>query len=141
MKANEKTAGETAKAARVRRYVEKAAIIKERAQGANEHEARELYLASLNTSEMYHSHVWPVIKGLARHMSRGEYSEAGAVVAWSNAAELLARAYCRIYCGAGVRVADVFCVADRCAVAVMLADSERENVEFEAKAKVGRRAE
>jgi hypothetical protein len=127
-----KKAAEAATAARVRRYEEKAAQIRTRAKEANEHEANELYLAALNTSEMYNAHVWPTIKALSRHMRRGNYSEAGAVVMWRYAVDNLARAYCRIYCGAGVKIGDVFSVSDRCAVAVMLADSELETVASEA---------
>jgi hypothetical protein len=133
MKQNEKAAGKTANdGARVRRYEEKAAQIRARAKEANEHEANELYLAALNTSEMYNAHVLPTVKALSRHMRRGNYSEAGAVVMWRYAVDNLARAYCRIYCGAGVKIGDVFSVADRCAVAAMLADSERETVASEA---------
>jgi len=134
MIAKNMTAGETAtgSGARVRSYEEKAAQIRERAKEANEHNANELYLAALNTSEMYDAHVLPTVKALARHMRRGNYSDAGAVVMWRYAVDNLARAYCRIYCGAGVKIVDVFSVADRCAVAVMLADNERETVASEA---------
>ena len=118
--------------ARLRRYEEKAAQIRSRAKEANEHEANELYLAALNTSEMYDAHVRQTVKALSRHMRRGNYSEAGAVVMWRYAVDNLARAYCRIYCGEGVKIGDVFSVADRCAVAVMLADSKRETVASEA---------
>lgn len=123
-----KKAAEAASGARVRSYEEKAAQIRTRAKEANEHEANELYLSALNTREMYDAHVLPTVKALSRHMKRGNYSEAGAVVGWRYAVDNLARAYCRIYCGAGVKIGDVFSVADRCAVAVMLADSERETV-------------
>lgn len=129
---NEKKAAEAASGARARRYEEKAAQIRMRAAGANEHNARELYLAALNTSEMYHAHVLPTVKTLLRHMRRGNYSDAGAVVMWRYAVDSLAQAYCRIYCGEGVKIGDVFSVADRCAVAVMLADGERETVAGEA---------
>jgi len=134
MKATNETAGETAtgNGARARRYEEKAAQIRMRAAGANEHNARELYLAALNTSEMYDAHVLPTVRALSRHMRRGNYSDSSAVVMWRYAVDNLARAYCRIYCGAGVKIGDVFSVADRCAVAVMLADSERETVADEA---------
>ena len=134
MNAEKKTAGKTAAAgqtatgAGASRYEAKAAAIRERAKEANEHEARELYIVSINTSEIYKSVVEPTINSLKRHAKRGKYSDAGAVVAWRNAADNLARVYCRIYAGRDVKPCDVFSVADRCAVAVMLSDSERETV-------------
>ena len=132
MKAENRTAGQTAKAgAGASKYEAKAAVIRKRAKDANEHEARELYLASLNTSELYKGVVEPTINTLKRHAKRGEYSDAGAVVAWRNATDNLARIYCRIYAGRDVKPCDVFSVADRCAVAVMLADSEKETVFFD----------
>jgi hypothetical protein len=111
-------------------YEERAAIIRERAKDANEHNARELELCALNTHEMYFAVIDPTIKSLRRHVRRGKYSEAAALVAWKNAADRAARLYMSIYGGKGQRVGDVFSVADRSAVAVDLCETEAENVFF-----------
>ena len=120
-----------------RDYQSRAGIIEERAKDANEHNARELYLAALNTSEMYKAAVEPTVAALRRHARRGEYSEEGALVAWRNAADRLAHIYCRIYAGQDVVPGAVFSPADRCSVAVQLAHSERETVFFGLASKEG----
>ena len=109
-------------------HAERAAIIRERAKEANEHNARELELCTLNTSEIYFAVITPTIDSLRRHAKRGKYSEAAALVAWKNAADKAARLYMSIYGGKGQLVGDVFSVADRCAVAVTLCETEAENV-------------
>lgn len=111
-------------------YEERAAIIRDRAKEANEHNARELELCAQNTREIYFAVITPTIASLRRHAKRGKYSEAAALVAWKNAADKAARLYMGIYGGKGQRVGDVFSVADRCAVAVTLCESEAENVFF-----------
>ena len=111
-------------------YEERAAIIRERAKAAKEHNARELELCAMNTSEIYFAAIDPTIHSLRRHAGSGKYSEAAALVAWKNAADKAARLYMSIYGGKGQRVGDVFSVADRCAVAVTLAETEAENVFF-----------
>jgi hypothetical protein len=111
-------------------HEERAVIIRERAKEANEHNARELELCAQNTSEIYFAVITPTIASLRRHAKRGKYSEAAALVAWKNAADNAARLYMSIYCGKGERVGDVFSVADRCAVAVTLCETEAENVFF-----------
>ena len=108
-------------------HEERAAIVRERANFANEQNARELELCAMNTSEIYFAVIEPTINSLRRHAKRGKYSEAAALVAWKNVADKAARLYMSIY---GQRVGDVFSVADRCAVAVTLCETEAENVFF-----------
>lgn len=111
-------------------YEERAAIIRERAKEANEHNARELELCAMNTSEIYFAVITPTIDSLRRHARRGKFSEAAALVAWKTAADKAARLYMSIYGGKGQLVGDVFSVADRCAVAVTLCETEAEAVFF-----------
>lgn len=109
-------------------YTERAAIIRERAKEANEHNARELELCAQNTSDIYFAVIDPTIASLRRHAKRGKYSEAAALVAGSAQPTTPPRLYMSIYGGKGQRVGDVFSVADRCAVAVTLCEAEAENV-------------
>ena len=133
------TAGKTAMTTtRAARYQERAAQITTRAAEANEHNARELYLAAVNTREIYDRVIVPTTTALVRHIRRGDYTKDGAIIAWRNAADAAARMYCAIYCGTGVRVDSVFGVADRCACALELVGQEREAAEFEAARAEGR---
>lgn len=105
------------------RHEERAAYIRERAKQANEHNARELYFYALNTSGVYFGVIVPTINSLRRHVKRGNYSEAAALVAWQHVADKAAKLYISDYGGA-------FIVADRCAAAVALCEAETECVFF-----------
>lgn len=105
--------------------------IAEKAKDANMDEARELHLYALNTSEPYHALVEPTNAALARHAKRGRYDMERAVVAWKRVADEMAKRYAREYAGRD-EWNTVFSVADRCAVAISLEESERENVFWKA---------
>ena len=102
-------------------HAERAASIRERAKQANKHNARELYLYALNTSVVYNAVIIPTINSLRRHVKRGDYSEAAALIAWQHVADKAARLYISDYGGA-------FSVADRCAAAVALCEAESEDI-------------
>ena len=102
--------------------------IRTRAKDANEYEARELYLYSLNTAEPYHKMVEPTISSLRRHAKRGDYDSDSALLLWKRVADYMAKEYCRMYCGKDQRWFVVFTVEDRCRCAVDLENGEKENV-------------
>ena len=101
--------------------------IAEKAKDANEHEAYELYLYAINTAEPYHRLVDPTTKSLARHAKRGKYDKKRAVVAWKRVVDETAKLYAKDF----AHESDwnrTFSVADRCVVALLREDAERENV-------------
>ena len=107
--------------------------IRTRAKNAGEHEARELYLFSLNTAEPYHKMVEPTISSLRRHAKRGDYDSDFALLSWKRVADYMAKEYCRMYCGKDQPWFSVFTIEDRCRCAVDLEDSEKETVFYELK--------
>lgn len=91
--------------------------------------ARELELYTINTGDLYHRMICPIIENLRKKAAKGQYDKEKAVKAFSYVSNEAAKMYFCEFCGSG-RYYDIFNAATRMEVAKNLEEYYREDEVF-----------